>query len=697
MGATLEQMQAQLESDPRFQALDDTQKNAERANLAAGFRNAQQNAASQRVQALAQQEQEAQQSGMLRSIGGMARSAALGLADQGTLGYGPKVVGALMGPQAQQSTEDQLAAARQVNPTSYTLGSLGSFFLPGSPARVVAEAGGLAAGKLIPIAGAAADAPFLQRAAQAFGRNLVSGAGGITGVNLASGDDRTLQQRISDSYDQIKNPVNVGLAAAPAIFSSALQKPPDPDLNGIFARWERVTGTPVPAEVANNSAALQKWMDAAARTPGFEGPTQKAQAAFVSGLKDVIADIGSTRGSAPLTEQSQATATSAVTALRGTTAQPGTPTQLRRGIMGSALAQTGTTQLPPQVQLGLQRSMEQILASRPSELDDVGSAWLDVVKKLRDKMASGDPMDVNDLEAIRKNTANAAWTANPLDPGDPRWQDRGRVEAKKFYDAIREAASATAPAYDQALEAAQQLRAIDTATGAVTVSDLDAQTMRSWWTAGSEKGQGPLARWKVAVDNFAPEDVAALRASYLMQFAEAALRGDKTISEAGVNRAIRSNPVFNKQVMDAVIPGARQDLMGLAQMADRYRQGRGSAEGSQTGSRVPRIGAIIGVPLLIGRLLTNPFGTVGKYLGEAGSLWAARQAYKSLLSGSLGQAISTAAQGRPAPPMSPVLPSAIAQSGVSTAPGIQTMLQGLQGGAPPQPSGQEPQAQETTQ
>lgn len=262
----------------------------------------------------ASKETAAQSSGFLRRAAGQGAAGMLNLANTATLGRIPQAARAVGAEGFGERFETGVQAAQQVNPGASMVGSLGGFFTPGSiaggvtklGARTLATATGARA-----LATATAESALAARATAQVAQNLTGAAGGITALRLleAREDDAGLTTRLSSAVEDIKSPVTIGTSVLFGGITAKLTGPrANKNLQYLFDQYRTKTGKEIPADIATDNVALQRFMDAAAREPGLAGTVAKVRTELVSGLRSMVSDMAKKQGATSRAESGRAAA-----------------------------------------------------------------------------------------------------------------------------------------------------------------------------------------------------------------------------------------------------------------------------------------------------------------------------------------------------------------------------------------------------
>ncbi len=595
------------------------------------------------VEGAVQDEQRAQAGGFLRGAAGAAGSAAMNFANTATLGYLPKIAGAVAGSESRERMEVGLEASRQVNPGAAAAGSLGAFFTPGSAARMATQAGARGVTALTGtrlLTQRTVESALAARAGSQIAQNFAGAAGGIGAMRLLESrdEDNSLSARLSTAAEDIRSPVTLGTSVAFGAATARLTGPRSTkSLQDLFDKYRKETGREIPPDIATDNAELQKFMDAAARVPGLANSVERVRTELIGGLRAMLNQVAK-RSGVPMSKPSRTAAHGARHLVGGRDA--GAVTRARRGPQEAALTREGRNTLTSLQQQNLIAALRKSISGKP--LSDERGA--EMTKFVRDfiRVAGKKRLDVEELEGFRKRAGSLGygWGRGPM---DSRVAERGRVEARRFYTALDEAIESAGPQYARALHAGERLRRMEESLSSVKVSDVDDVILHSFW---GTKGN-PLKRWEALQEYGSPTDIAAMKGWYFWRLVEGASAKNGTLLPNKLERMFSGAGMFNRQVVDKVLPGVRRELMDHAQIAELARKGILAAEGSQTAGRGARLALGTGAAGTVAALLANPFATIGPVLGVGATAWVIRRASSSLVEGATGQAVSRLAQGVP--------------------------------------------------
>lgn len=612
-----------------------------------------------RVDEVVATERAAQSGNPLRAAAGTIGAATLNFADSATLNFLPRIVG-VGNPERRERVETALSTSKQTNPIAATAGQIFGFF-GATPASAVAKAGEKIGGGLVRgLAPRAFDEialkPFMQRAALRFAQGLGSGTASVATTEMLSGSGESISQRLSDVATS--TPATVALSAISAGIAAKYLRPIDQELRPIFEKFRRITGREISPDIATNNAELQKTMSDMQRIPGLADDVRRVRDSLVAGLTRVVDDIGASAGAA---RDRLGLAADAVRRLQGSRKELSPITKARRDPQRAALIAAGDTKLPEAVQQRLVGSIARILSDK-AMADDRGSAMTSLTKSIK-RVAEKGLWDLPNLESLRKRLGNIAFT---MSPQDPRFASRGRKEASQIYAAVDEAIESGFPDFSRALRAGEKLRRMEDAMQDVKVSDLDAKTIGRFWS-----GDKPLQRWEALKRFGTPEDIGAAKGFLFDGLIRYATMADGTINVGRLRRALSSETMFNRQIIDTVMPGVADELLKVGKVYERGKQGILKAEGSPTAGAIARMVNqglnVTGAAGAIASLFANPYLVIGPALGAAGIRWVVRRHNRSLLEGARANAISRLGQGQLPPPIGRSAAAANAVGGFSGA------------------------------
>jgi len=343
-------------------------------------------------------------------------------------------------------------------------------------------------------------------------------------------------------------------------------------------------------------------------------------------------------------------------------------TAARRAPQEAALGAEGANVIDSNQRKALVIGLRDIVSTR-SKSDPRGSEMTGLVKEFAKAVKRKD-FDVNELEAFRKRLGSIAW-AWGSGPMSPKVAERGRVEARRFYQVVRNAIEYSSPKYARTLSAGERLRRMEQSLSDVKVSDVDDVLLKSFWAPGTKKTGATMKRWDALQEYGSPDDIAAMKGWYFWNLVKAGTAADGTLHTGKLSKALDSTGIFNKQVVDRVLPGARRELLDHAYLGDIARKGMLVPEGSRTAGRAAYYMAGTGAAVAVAGLIANPFNTIGPILGVGATAWAIRRASQSLIAGVGGQRVSQFGQGIPPRGLSR-LPAALQDQGGAS---------GLAGGA----------------
>jgi hypothetical protein len=652
----------------RFEAeirdLPEEDRNAARAEFLRGLDEERQ----RRIAIVAEAERGAQGSSVLRSAAGTVGAAGLHFANAGTLNYLPKIAGAVAGPESREKVETALAASRETNPIASVAGEIGGYVKGGTPAAIVSRAASKAATRALgagvvatgltrvrSLVEAAAMKPFLARASAAALENLVGGSAAITATNLVDGSDRTLRQRLADSYHAAVSPTNIGLSAGLGAWAGKYLKPVEQELKPLFEQFKRSTGKQLPAFITGDSAELAQEFDLALQTPGVANVANRVKKSVIDGTREMIASFGRNAGAA---EGRTAQGAAAVRRLAGTEASVLGPartsalTLARQGAEKAALVREGANTLSPAQRTDFLRLTGAALKDK-SRLDPRGGDMEGLIVDLGRAMKRG-PVSLTDLEALRQRLGKIGFVVSDT--------ERGRVEAQRVYAIVDTFIDQIGPEYGRALKAGEQLRRAEEAFATAKVSNLDAKTLARFWS-----GDNPLERLAVLTRRGLPEDVAAAKGFLFSSLVRASSNADGMLVGSKLARNLAGSTMFARQVIDEALPGVADDLTRMAKIHDRARAA--FTQNSKTYGRSSRLmnralnASSAGA--LVAGLFGNPFLTIGPALGAMGIRWVAREAMRNMVDGRMAEARSLLSQGVAPAPIGPAAAAIGAQGGAT--------------------------------
>jgi hypothetical protein len=586
---------------------------------------------------------EASESGLGGKLSGIRNAALMGAVQTASLGHFPKLVGLVGGEEARESLELERAASQQLHPYASGAGTLAGFFGPGA-GQLLRGAGRLATtatgtGRL---AAATAERGFAAKAGAQVAQNFAGGAGAITTQQLleSRNESYSLGARLHDAGEVVRSPLNIALTGTAGLAAAKFTRAADKDLRHVIERYERATGQKVTTDVLTDSKEQQQFMDMAARIPGVAETVQKVRENLFAGMRQMIREMGSTRGLPASREAARGAGAAGVRRLRGTKAQPGAITESRRGPEALALAAEGSNALSAQGHNNFVRGLKAVLANNPGRERAAGFRPIvkEVVRlgtRVVDEKRIAKPLTLYELENLRKQTARLAFAGKGVDPLDPRLSEKSRLMARDFYHVIDEAIGSVSPRYQRALQAGEKLRRMEEALPMEKLRELDDAVMGSFWM-----GKGALTRLEALKERGRPEDLQMARGWLFHRLIEkTANKETGLVSVSKLDNLTSAPGMFNSQILDKALPGVRRELRDLALLSQRMQKGIARAEGSQTSTVGARAagwatgGAAIGAT--IAGLFTNPATVLPAVLGPVGVALVVRQTMRSAVGGAL--------------------------------------------------------------
>lgn len=610
-----------------------------------------------RVQAIVTRDRQAMQKAPILSKIQPIAAGALNLIDAAMLGYAPQIAGALGGPQARENLELGIEASQQENPVASLVGRVGGSFT--GPAGLLAKGAGAAArigtgaGRLAKAAGGAG---FGVRAAAQTGLNLTTGAGAMTGVMLAESrkDDATLGARLHDIATAVSSPTNLALSATFGLAGAKFQRPVAMDKANLVAKFQRQTGQRLPNDILTNSKEWQLFLDAMQHMPGMADDVEKFRNNVTRGMRQVADDMARSRRLLPSGTKSGLQAREAVRfeAAQGVRRmvgfgprEPGSITKARRGAEGAALQSEGLNRLSDTATRELRDGLAAIRKlNRAREdtqgMDEVVRKVMKVTRtRMRGRLRPQNPT-LEELEALRKLTAERAWASNLMGPMDPRFSDMSRRQASMFYAVLDRAMESAGPRYSKALRSGERLRRFEEALPKV-VDEVDDEAMRALYT-----GKGSMRRIQALRENGSPQDVQSAAGWYFHRFVEKTANPETALfNETTMNRLwAQEGGAFNSQKFDTVLPGLRQELRDYAAISTALKKGLFAPTGSQTAQRSTRQLAAGSLPAAVVGVVTwvlgNPGSAIPSILGTIGVAQVLRRSVRSLVAGQAGSKLN---------------------------------------------------------
>lgn len=538
------------------------------------------------------------------------------LLNSAVFGQGPRIGAAIGDPTFERDLE--VGAAQ--NPVATQLGSLGGLFV--GPQGAASRVAGRVAQPLIRHA-ATLEGRMLTRASLASLGNFAGGTSAITLQNLLEnrGEGGSIQERLTDSFNQSFSVANIGLSVVPGAIQarSAARRTRDFDLELEQIEARMPPGERIPREATSRFVTDRDRIANAARFPGSRRRVARLHEDVVKAVKeDVDVLVRRTAGRTP------GSGAEAILDLSGTRRSPGRLTRDRRAAFQAAQAAEGGPGafLPAQASADLRRGIRTIVASRDrvnqpaGELNDVFANLM----KITEKSAKGGkqvmPITLGELESIRKSLGDLAKFSKAT--GATASIARTQKEASDLYAVVTMMTQKYAPRVGKALEESSALRQMQEALPPRRFVDMDDTIVSEFF----RRGQGRQARWDALVKNSAPDDVNAVRGWYLGQFVSQ-IKDPKTgaLDPEKFDKLLSRDGQFNKQMFDQVLPGMRDTLRRRAELHNRIfgERTRFKAVQESSGAELLRLGTVATAAGTSAMLLGDPFIGAATLLGVAGT------------------------------------------------------------------------------
>lgn len=622
------------------------------------------------------QQQDFESLGPLQEKAGEIGAAALSAVDSATLHHLATIDQFFTG--SGDRMQAALQAAQQMHPAATAVGNFGGMLASPVTRGVMALGGAVGAGALrvTPGVGSLVDAGLTKggeglanwsfRGAANLVQNLASGSGAITAYELADRENRSLPMRLSDARNGITSIQNLLLSGVAGGVSARYGANQSTEIQTIAKKFERVTGQSVPADVLTNRATLQNFMDQASQNPALANDVAKVRKNLVAGMGRYIADMGSGTRNEP------DTAANAVRDLQNRL------TTTRRDAQRAALTAEGGNMLSVQDTNALRNGMAAIIADNKG--GEENSDFLKLAKALKGYTEqpapgildlNGKPIpgtsttggfasdaipgrglrlpSVDEIEALRKQTANVAYARPTLNVKGQAVSDKSVVDARRFYQVIADSLDSSAPAYSQALKAGKRLRdMVDSLPSNLPDLQVNDRALNAFFK--SPDLLGDTGGWKALTERGAPEEVGAAKGWLFHELVSRAIGADGVIDPGKLARALtQKEGPLNRQIIDTVLPGIASELEDAGKLSAVMRKGSLSAPGSQTAKRGMASALQQRAPWAVAAgitgALSNPFAVAPAVLGGLGVHFALKMAQKSLIDGAGQDMLRRAATG----------------------------------------------------
>jgi hypothetical protein len=561
---------------------------------------------------------------------------------------------------------------------------------PSSPIAGVAQKGfEMAGGQRLAELAAVGRAPGSKWVGQILSA-FAGGAGAIAATNVAQYPfgEKSAAEVIGQTIDQVKDPLNVGLAAVGGSVAAAARVAGDRATRNLAAQAERLMPgyKASPDQYRDPDGFVGFMMDSLAKSAAgraavarfsrekFFDPMNRsldeiAQSVGLRGWRNNAREVGYAGSSVRSLVATDAAGNAAAGSLTGR-AQDATR---------KAFETEGGVPVPA---AALRSLVDQFDALRQSEVARSGGAarqrsgeWQRALDRFKRIVDTGRPIPAQGLANFMQELRDFADFGSGKIRGTVG-RELEKFEADQLYGLARQALAQTSSTLDDAYRTAADLhgaaRQLESVVKADSMTDTDAllTTVRS---------ADFVKMWPTLQKVMTKEAVDYFRGAYLGEFLArvAVQRGTAAKPQQALNlRAMdemwagRRGKEFQREAFDAVVgKGVRGALKFRGMVSDLFlRSGVGRAEGSQTAGRQDFLDTTnealnVGKALVTGQFREAASGAMGFALGVGGKLGL----INSLLNGSLRQALIDTATGVPVS-LGSTAPAAMAAAG--GAPGI---------------------------
>lgn len=567
--------------------------------------------------------------------------------DTGSLGYATKLVGGSEGQAA-------LEAARQQHPVAGLAGDItGAVVSPITKGIGQFAAGtvgmlGRAGSAVAPAAAAALEAThsILARGSLAAVNNILAGAlGSAIFEGAKSSPDET--SRIDRMRGAALSPEGALLGAGIGAFTASLGRNPGLDaaqIRPMIERFERITGQRVPVAVYTDNRMMQRQMDSMARIPELADDVSRVRRRAFDGMRQLGAAIADDLGAGTDTPDVAAARVRQI-AGKPTDSLPtrGEASARREAIQGRFFARHGAETLPDAGAQILGDVYRDTIAGRtPADRTGASSPLTALFEPIVAEHRN--PIRLDHLEAIRKQLYEIGFSFDQSNPNHALWGERGSYEARRIYGAVVEAMNQITPEFQRVNTIAQYLHRVEDAVKDVPKSTMDDSVMTGLWRAPNL-----LTAWREIERGGNAADISTLRGDYFHRLLRQLQDADGLISPENVRKTISDKAgIFNRQIVDRIVPGALQEINDYARLSSAVRRTFPN-EGSQTAGRLAEYAnrALQATQLgsLIVGMFTNPFSGIASALGVNGIKQVLLRQARSMIDGHLEDTMQRLARG----------------------------------------------------